>query len=196
MTGSDAFTAHDKTLGVSISPGYRAMIARDPDLYLSIPPRVAVARSKETGLVYASGPKVAVARTEGLEIREVKPVSDPEIPQKSSALTGLRHNAGKPRVDLVAPSIMTAIAAVAAFGAEKYAARNWEKGMEYGKVYASLMRHLMAWWQGEEVDAESGLPHLHHVAWNVQALVEYDRRLKAGTLPAEVDDRPHKALSA
>ncbi|MFC3127229.1 dATP/dGTP diphosphohydrolase domain-containing protein [Pseudoroseomonas globiformis] len=105
-------------------------------------------------------------------------------------LTGLRANAGKPRMDLVAPSIMTAIATVAEFGARKYAARNWENGMEYGKVYASLMRHLLAWWEGQENDPESGLPHLHHVAWNAQALVEYDRRLKAGTLPAEVDDRP------
>ncbi|WP_120010213.1 dATP/dGTP diphosphohydrolase domain-containing protein [Teichococcus vastitatis] len=113
-----------------------------------------------------------------------------------SGLQGKRFNAGKPRIDLVAPSILTAIGEVAAFGASKYGDRNWEKGMEFGKVYASLMRHLIAWWQGEEKDAESGLSHLCHIAWNVQAPVEYDRRVKNGTLPAEVDDRPHVVRTA
>ncbi|MFC3127230.1 hypothetical protein ACFOD4_19350 [Pseudoroseomonas globiformis] len=45
---------------------------------------------------------------------------------------------------------------------------------------ATALRTLL----DQENDPESGLPHLHHVAWNAQALVEYDRRLKAGTLPA------------
>lgn len=109
-------------------------------------------------------------------------------------LPGLRFDAGKPRMDLVPPSVMTAIATVAAFGAGKYGDRNWERGMPYSKVYAPLMRHLMAWWQGEHLDAESGLPHLYHIAWNAAALVEYARRLQDGTLPMTVDDRPHVVL--
>lgn len=108
------------------------------------------------------------------------------------SLTGLRFDAGKPRVDLVPPSMMLSAASVCAFGAQKYGDRNWERGMPYGKVYASLQRHLLAWWGGEERDAESGMPHTWHVLWNAMALVEYERRLTAGTLPAEADDRPRE----
>jgi hypothetical protein len=129
-----------------------------------------------------------------VKVENLAPLVEPLV--SGSTLQGKRFNAGKPRIDLVAPSILTAIGEVAAFGASKYGDRNWEKGMEFGKVYASLMRHLIAWWQGEEKDAESGLPHLCHIAWNVQALVEYDRRVKNGTLPAEVDDRPHVVRTA
>ena len=45
---------------------------------------------------------------------------------------------------------------------------NWRQGgMRWGQVFASLQRHLWAWWRGEDKDPESGLSHLAHATANV-----------------------------
>lgn len=77
---------------------------------------------------------------------------------------GVKYDGGKPRLDLVSHHFLNGIGAVLGYGAAKYAARNWEKGIEFGRVFAALMRHLWAWWGGEEFDPESGLHHLDHAA--------------------------------
>lgn len=97
---------------------------------------------------------------------------------------GVKYDGDKERFDLLPPGPLTELARVYTFGATKYADRNWEKGMRWGRVFAACMRHLWAWWRGEEVDKESGLSHLAHAAWNIFALMEYRR-----THPAQ-DDRP------
>ena len=62
--------------------------------------------------------------------------------------------------------------------------RNWERGMDWGRVYAALLRHLFAWWGGEASDPETGKSHLHHVGCCVAFLIAYEAR---GT---GKDDRP------
>ncbi len=100
---------------------------------------------------------------------------------------GLRLDTGKPRVELVPPSSTIAIAEVLGASSEprgKYPERNWERGMKWSKSYAPAMRHLLAWWQGEDIDKESGLPHLWHAHTDLAFLVEWAR---TGT---GEDDRP------
>jgi len=58
-------------------------------------------------------------------------------------------------------------------GAKKYGRGNYQKGIHYSRVFSAALRHLWAWWRGEEKDAESGLSHLAHAAWNVITLLEY-----------------------
>lgn len=89
---------------------------------------------------------------------------------------GLRYNDGKPRFDLLPPEAMTALAAHYALGAKKYADRNWEKGMAWGKCFASMQRHAWAWAEGEDHDPETGSPHMIAVAWNAIALFIYALR--------------------
>jgi len=101
---------------------------------------------------------------------------------------GLRYNAGKLRYDLFEPAAMEELAKVFTKGAEKYAARNWEKGMLWSAMNASLERHLQAWKSGEDIDSESGCLHMAHVAWNALALVSYKKMYPQG------DDRPHRYL--
>ena len=107
-----------------------------------------------------------------------------------SPVRGDRHNADKAPIHLVAPSVMVAIAEAAGYGADVYGARNWERGHAYSITYSSLMRHLLAWWSGEDDDPKSGLPHSYHIAWNAQALIETERRITDETLSDELDDRP------
>lgn len=97
---------------------------------------------------------------------------------------GLRHNAGKPRFDLVPPEAMVALADHFRKGAEKYADRNWERGMDWGKCFASMERHAWSWMNGEDFDPETGSHHMVAVAWNALALYVYSVR------GIGVDDRP------
>ena len=95
----------------------------------------------------------------------------------------LRYNSGKPRYDLLPPDALNELAEVFTKGAEKYAPRNWEKGMDWGKCFASLLRHAFKWAKGEDRDEETGCLHMAHVAWNALVLCSYAMR-KVGT-----DDR-------
>ena len=108
-----------------------------------------------------------------------------ETPHSASSVdgTGLRHDKGKARFDLLPPRPLADVARVFTKGAEKYEDRNWEKGLRWGKHYAALQRHLHAYWGGEDLDPESGLPHLAHVVFGCLALMEYAR-----TCP-QYDDR-------
>ena len=85
----------------------------------------------------------------------------------------LRHNEGKLRMDLIAPSTIKALAEILTVGAQKYEEHNWRKGDNWSVPYASLMRHLMAFWGGENNDPESGKPHVLHILTNAAFLVEY-----------------------
>lgn len=135
---------------------------------------------------------VAISDTPHRETPPVEPTFGalPVAPDHVSITGGLRRNAGKLAVHLVPPVLMRAVAAVLGKGAEKYAPRNWELGMEYSTAYASLTRHCLAFWDGENVDPESGQHHMAHVATNAAFILEYARRIEAGTLPAALDDRP------
>jgi len=89
---------------------------------------------------------------------------------------GLRYNADKVRLDLIPAEWVIVLGEILTGGAKKYAPRNWERGMEYSKMIASLMRHLFKRLCGEIYDKESRSPHMGHVAWNALALMSYDLR--------------------
>jgi hypothetical protein len=82
--------------------------------------------------------------------------------------------------------VLFEIGKVLTFGAQKYAPRNWEKGIKYSRVYGALLRHLFAWWWGERTDPETGIHHLAHAGFCVLFLLCYELRIMDG----EYDDRP------
>lgn len=98
---------------------------------------------------------------------------------------GSKRDGGKPRMDLIDPRFQRALAEVLTFGAEKYDAWNWSKGIAYSRVYAALQRHLTAWWAGEPLDEESGKSHLAHAACCLMFLTAFEERGME-----EWDDRP------
>lgn len=68
------------------------------------------------------------------------------------------------------------LAEVSGFGAKKYAAHNYLKGYDWGLSLDALHRHLWAFQSGEDLDEESGLPHMAHAAWHALALVSFQIR--------------------
>lgn len=89
---------------------------------------------------------------------------------------GQKFDQGKPRWDLLPCDALDEVAAVLHFGAVKYAARNWEKGMEFGRLQGAAMRHISAWAQGMDDDFESGKSHLAHAACCILMLLALDLR--------------------
>jgi hypothetical protein len=71
----------------------------------------------------------------------------------------------KAQLHLLSPSAMTETAKVLQHGANKYGARNYRDTKVNATTYVSaIMRHLLAWNDGEDLDPESGLSHIAHVA--------------------------------
>jgi len=87
------------------------------------------------------------------------------------------------RYDLIPSRPLREVARNYGIGAQKYAERNWEKGVAWSLNFGALNRHLWAWWEGEKYD-EAGFHHLSAVVFHAMALMEYEM-----THP-EMDDRP------
>lgn len=79
---------------------------------------------------------------------------------------------GKLELSLVNPQLVKAVAEVRMYGTEKYGdSENWRK-VEPKRYVDALYRHLLAYIEGNEVDEESGLSHLSHMACNISFLLD------------------------
>jgi hypothetical protein len=96
--------------------------------------------------------------------------------EERAASEGRKDDQGKDPWHLAPWDAFRAIIKVLRFGAEKYAARNWEKGMAWSRPYGALIRHLTSWWEGEAADAETGYSHLWHAGACVLFLIAYEIR--------------------
>lgn len=101
---------------------------------------------------------------------------------------GVKLDTGKIRTDLLPFDALESVSAVLAHGATKYEARNWEKGFAWGRLLGAAMRHLFSWAGGQDIDPESGLPHLSHAACCVLMLLALTiRGIGADDRTAKVD---------
>lgn len=79
------------------------------------------------------------------------------------------------RLSLIDPTALHALGSVAGYGATKYGDNNWTGGYPWSHSVDALYRHLLSWQQGNNLDYESGLPHLAHAAWHCLALLAYQQ---------------------
>lgn len=90
----------------------------------------------------------------------------------------IKADAGKPKVSLVPPQIIYDIARVREYGNKKYpegGPDNWRE-VEIQRYRDAAYRHLLKYIEyPHDVDAESGLPHLWHLACNVAFLCELEK---------------------
>lgn len=101
-------------------------------------------------------------------------------------MSGVKHDGGKDPWHLLPFDALRGIVKVLAFGANKYAARNWEGGMDWSRCFGALQRHLVSWWMGEDggKDPETGYSHLWHAGCCVLFLIAFEIR------GVGKDDRP------
>lgn len=95
-----------------------------------------------------------------------------------------KHQVDKLHVELITPEMEEGLAEVLTYGMKKYAARNWEKGLEHSVHYAAAKRHMMKFWQGIDLDDESGLHHIAHAMCNLGMLYTNIKRNRF-----DLDDR-------
>ena len=90
-----------------------------------------------------------------------------------------KHDNGKTQYQHLNSRFLQEMAWVTTQGAKKYGERNYLQGDEQAlmRIYDALMRHLMSWRSGEEVDPESGKSHLSHVACNAMMIYALEHKL-------------------
>ena len=88
-------------------------------------------------------------------------------------------------LQLIPPVSERLIAGVLASGAAKYGPWNWRaKGIGLMTYIGAIQRHANAIRSGEDVDPESGLPHVAHIAATAAILMDAAEHEKL------IDDRP------
>ena len=111
---------------------------------------------------------------------------------RSVSATGGEKGVKLERFDLIPPEALGAIARHYGLGSRKYADNNWRRGYDWSKSYAALQRHANLFWGGEDIDPETGSPHIIAVAWHAITLYtflneypEYDDRYREEVLHDE-----------
>lgn len=92
---------------------------------------------------------------------------------------------GKGRMDLLPPWAIEELSKVFEAGAEKYEARNWERGIPVSRFIDSGLRHALKFLRGD-VDE----PHLAQACWNFMCCLDTIKRIDMGILPEDLNDLP------
>lgn len=90
-------------------------------------------------------------------------------------MDGIKHDADKPRMDLLPFDALEEVAKVLTFGAKKYTENGWQKVENADARYrAAMLRHYCADQSGDKYDKESGLLHAAHMATNALFVLWYE----------------------
>lgn len=91
----------------------------------------------------------------------------------------------KPPMHFIPPIAIVELGQAMKDGGAKYGLMNWRGGSVDASVYYdAAMRHILAWWDGEEVAKDSGVKHLTH------AMACFAIILDAQACDSLNDDRP------
>lgn len=107
---------------------------------------------------------------------------DPVEANSSTEKQSLRYNEGKPELSYIL-DVMPALkdmVEVMEFGAIKYERNNWKKGFPKDKLLDSLLRHIDAFYSGEDIDPDSGKLHVGHIMCNAAFLAYHYGSFKGG----------------
>jgi len=99
-------------------------------------------------------------------------------------MSGTKLDNGKPIIGLVPPRAIIEVAKVMTYGAKKYDAFNWCKGLKYLRLYSAAQRHLLSWVCGVDKDEETGISHLAHACCNLMMIIDFEK-----TGRTDLDDR-------
>ena len=91
---------------------------------------------------------------------------------------------GKGRFDLISWYAVWRLARHYENGAQKYAEDNWRKGQPLMRYFNGTIRHMVKWAMGATDE-----DHLAAAMWNIACIIEHEKDITAGKLPAELDNR-------
>ena len=99
-------------------------------------------------------------------------------------MKAIKNDQNKLRMDLLPPDALEEIARVFTYGAKQYGENNWSNGFEWHRIYGATLRHLNAFWKGNNFD-EVGNLHLACAGCNILMLISHYLR------QVGIDDRPY-----
>ena len=86
-------------------------------------------------------------------------------------MSGTKYDQGKLRLELVPVEATESIAKAMTYGASKYGDWNWSRGIAHSRLFGAALRHMWAYYRGEDIDKESGNSHLAHALASLAMLV-------------------------
>jgi hypothetical protein len=92
----------------------------------------------------------------------------------------------KMQLELISPYFEDRLGNWLTKGAQKYEARNWEKGIPISRCVASLKRHLNAFIKGKTDE-----DHEAAIACNIMFIIHYQEMMERNKMTKEIDDMPH-----
>lgn len=96
---------------------------------------------------------------------------DEEVRVTSS--TGGQKGRKPARYGLIPTGPLDELARLYGRGAAKYDDHNYRKGFDWSLSFDAMMRHAWAFWGGEDVDPETGSPHLANAVFHCFALMTF-----------------------
>ena len=102
-----------------------------------------------------------------------------------------KAGAGDSKVGLsvIPANVLLEVAIALTEGAAKYGSHNYRtEGARASVYYNSTMRHMMSWWEGEDIDPDSGLSHITKAISGLIVLRDCMMRDNC------TDDRPPKSI--
>lgn len=88
-----------------------------------------------------------------------------------TATAGIKHDAGKPRYDLIPALAEREMVDVLTFGADKYGPNNW-RSVAIERHVAAAMRHIAEYRQGKTQDDETKKHPLAHAMSDLAFIIE------------------------
>lgn len=107
------------------------------------------------------------------DLNRTDQVDEYQDDQVVEPVVGMKFDGNKPDWALLPLNATEEVVKVLTYGAIKYAPDNWKKVPNAeNRYFAAAMRHLVEHRRGEEIDPESGLPHLAHAICSLMFLLE------------------------
>lgn len=103
----------------------------------------------------------------------------------SGAVRDAMHGKGDPHA--IPPCFIRAVAKRFEDGRKKYGNGNWLKGIPLSRYQDAVIRHVLAWAEGQTDEDHAGA-----VGWNVAAWMHTEQLIRSGALPQELDDLPYR----
>jgi len=112
--------------------------------------------------------------------------------ERTDFSTGSRRDMrlGKGRYDFISPIALRRLAKHCEGGADKYGARNWEKGMPLHTYLDSALRHINTYLEHRVLGQKMEEDHLTAALWNLMCLIHTEEMIAVGKLPPKLDDLP------
>lgn len=109
--------------------------------------------------------------------------------------TGGRKGRKLARFDLLPWDVLWQLAEHYGKGARKYEERNWERGYPMSLSIGAAFRHLAQFAQGEDIDPETGTPHVIAVMFHMGVLARAMRDDRFEDDRSEHGEPPHDGMT-